>query len=247
VKQIDDAVGKGKAEFMKLDLASLSSVRTFVSDFKGKDFPALDVLINNAGVMWCPYTETEDGFELQIGTNHLGHFLLTLLLLDELKKNKNSRVVNVSSRASERPNYAKINFDDLNNTKSYAKMNSYGQSKLANVLFSEELSRKLKGTGITTYSLHPGAVSTELLRYMPFFLQWVFRPPIGYLFPLKTPVQGAQTTVFTAVAPNIEKYSGMYFADCKVKENPNPMAGDKEAAKKLWELSEKLVKEKFPQ
>jgi len=104
----------------------------------------------------------------------------------------------------------------------------------------------LKGTGITTYSVHPGAVATELGRYTNVVLKTLITPPIVYIFPIKSPVEGAQTTIYTAVAPNIEKYSGMYFADCQVKKNANPIAGDEEAGKRLWKMSEDMVKEKFP-
>ena len=148
--------------FVKLDLASLKSVRDF-SDRVLQDEVHIDILINNAGVMVPPYTKTEDGFELQIGVNHLAHFLLTNLLLERIKETPSSRIINVSSLAHRR---GKINFDDLQSEQSYSPMREYAQSKLANVLFTQSLAKRMKGTNATAYSLHPGAVRTELGRHI---------------------------------------------------------------------------------
>ena len=133
----------------ELDLSSLDSVRTFASNFL-KEEQRLDILINNAGVMACPKASTKDGFELQLGTNHLGHFLLTNLLLDRLKASTPSRVVNLSSLAHR---FGTINKRDLNSEKSYNQVTAYCQSKLANVLFTRELAKRLQGTGVTTYAV----------------------------------------------------------------------------------------------
>ena len=122
--------------------------------------------------MFPPYTKTEEGFEQQIGVNHLAHFLLTNLLLDRLKEAPSARIVNVSSRAHRR---GKINFDDLQSEKSYAKLQAYSQSKLANVLFTRSLAQRLKGTGVTTYSLHPGGINTELSRHINRFIVSLFK------------------------------------------------------------------------
>ena len=149
--------------FSKLDLASLKSVREFAERTLGEE-PRIDILINNAGVMAPPYTITEDGFELQFGINHLGHFLLTNLLLERIKEAPAGRIVNVSSRTHRR---GRINFDDLQSKGSYSRFYAYGQSKLANILFTQSLAKRLRGTNTTAYSLHPGGVKTELGRHFP--------------------------------------------------------------------------------
>ena len=148
--------------FSQVDLASLKSVRAFSARMLEEE-PHIDILINNAGVMDTPYTKTEDGFELQFGVNHLAHFLLTNLLLERLKEAPAARVVNVSSRAHKR---GEINFDDLMSERRYKPHGAYRQSKLANVLFTQALAKRLEETNVTTYSLHPGVVQTEIVRNM---------------------------------------------------------------------------------
>ncbi|XP_029952163.1 retinol dehydrogenase 13-like [Salarias fasciatus] len=220
-----------------LDLASLQSVREMAKDILASE-ERLDVLINNAGIMSCPQWKTEDGFEMQFGVNHLGHFLLTNCLLDLLKKSAPSRIVNVSSLAHER---GQIYFDDINQEKDYKPRKSYAQSKLANVLFTRELAKKLQGTGVTTYSLHPGVIRTELGRHfwptIPLWRRVVFTPLI-YL--IKTPTEGAQTTIYCAVEESLKDESGLYYSDCAPK-TAAPQALDDEAAKKLWDLSASMV------
>ena len=149
--------------FQQLNLASLTSVRQFAARIL-KEEPQLDILINNAAVMVCPYMKTEDGFEMQFGVNHLGHFLLTNLLLDRLKEAPAARIVNVSSRGY---TFGKINFEDLQSEQSYEPWSAYGRSKLANILFSRSLAKRLEGTNVTINSLHPGMVRTELGRHIP--------------------------------------------------------------------------------
>ncbi len=148
--------------FKQLDLASLSSVRRFASEVLREE-ERIDVLINNAGVMFTPHLLTEDGFEMQFGVNHLGHFLLTMLLLDRIKDTPNSRIVNVSSLAH-MPGY--LDFKDMMWEKNYSWMLAYCRSKLANIMFTNELARQLEGTGVTVYSLHPGSIRTELVRHV---------------------------------------------------------------------------------
>ena len=148
--------------FVQLDLASLQSVRDFSTKILEEE-AHIDLLINNAGVMIPPYTLTKDGFELQFGVNHLGHFLLTNLLLERIKESPSARIVNVSSSAHQR---GKINFDDLKSEHSYNAFGAYSQSKVANVLFTRQLAKRLEGTSVTTYSLHPGVISTELGRHV---------------------------------------------------------------------------------
>ncbi|XP_060655209.1 retinol dehydrogenase 13-like isoform X2 [Drosophila nasuta] len=227
--------------FRELDLASLDSVRKFVDEFK-KEQSKLDILINNAGIMHCPRMLTKEGFEMQLGVNHMGHFLLTNLLLDLLKKSSPSRIVNVSSLAHVN---GTINFDDLNSEKSYSPRKAYGQSKLANILFTRELAKRLEGTNVTVNALHPGVVETELIRHVPIFNNPIFgfliSPLIWLIF--KTPKNGAQTTLYAALDPDLNGVTGLYFSDCKPKE-VSAAAKDANAAKRLWEESEKWTKAK---
>lgn len=234
---IKNSTGSDKVLVKHLDLASLKSVRHFAKEIIEEE-RRLDILINNAGIMWCPHWKTEDGFEMQFGTNHLGHFLLTNLLLDLLKKSAPSRVVTVSSKAHER---GFMNFDDLNSEKEYDYKFAYAQSKLANVLFSRELSKRLKGTGVTTYSLHPGVIYTDLIRHGVKLntMFYVFdKLQLRYL--IKNPEDGAQTTLFCAIDESLAKETGKYYSDVAEK-TPSKEAQDDEAAKTLWEISEKMV------
>ncbi|XP_030650271.1 retinol dehydrogenase 12-like [Chanos chanos] len=229
--------GNGNVVVKKLDLASLQSVRDLARDVLQTE-DRLDILINNAGVMSCPKWKTEDGFEMQFGVNHLGHFLLTNCLLDLLKKSAPSRIVNVSSLAHER---GQIHFDDINLDKDYTPQKAYRQSKLANVLFTRELAKRLQGTGVTVYSLHPGVIRTELGRHfwpqLPLWKRVVFRPLVLLI---KSPWEGAQTTIHCAVEESLANESGYYYSDCKPKAVA-PQGADDETAKRLWELSASMV------
>ena len=243
----EKALEKAKAEssskdilLMHLDLSSLDSVRNFAKEFLSK-YSKLNILINNAGVMACPYMKTKDGFEMQIGTNHFGHFVLTNLLLKALANGAPARVVNVSSVGHWL--FGKMDFEDINYEKrSYSKMAAYGQSKLANVLFTRELHNKAKDHGITTYSLHPGYVLTELNRHDTFLL--LYNKIVGALYG-RTPVQGAQTTIYCAVEEGLEKHSGGYLSNCTLSTASADGRNDG-YAKKLWELSEQMTDTKFP-
>ena len=233
MKEIQQRSGNQNVFFEKLDLASLESVRTFADKILNSE-PRLDILINNAGVAACPYQKTEDGFEMQFGVNHLGHFLLTLLLLDRLKRSQPSRIINVSSQGHRS---GKIKFDDIHHEKSYSGWRAYVDSKLANVLFTRELSKRLEGTHVTVNALHPGVVFTEIARHYV-FSSIFFNPLFWYVG--KSPVQGAQTTIHCAVSEEMEGVSGKYLRDCHIAE-PSKGAQDDDAAKKLWEVSMKLV------
>ncbi|XP_068675242.1 retinol dehydrogenase 13-like [Montipora foliosa] len=228
--------GNSKVLVKELDLASLKSVRNFARDINETE-ERLDILINNAGIMRCPYWKTEDGFEMQLGVNHLGHFLLTNLLLDLLQRSQPSRIINVSSLAHTR---GKIRFDDLQSEKEYNPGQAYAQSKLANVLFTRELSKKLEDTDVIVASLHPGAVKTELGRHLSiaksFLASMLFAPLVWLIF--KTSWQGAQTSIHCAVSNDVE--SGLYYSDCKAKEVAE-QGKDDAVAKKLWEVSADLV------
>ncbi|XP_067840468.1 retinol dehydrogenase 14a [Heptranchias perlo] len=232
----EQAEGAGELLVRRLDLASLGSVRSFCQRIIEEE-PRLDVLINNAGIFQCPYMKTEDGFEMQFGVNHLGHFLLTNLLLDLLKRSAPSRIVVVSSKLYK---YGEINFDDLNSEKSYNKSFGYSRSKLANILFTRELAKHLEDTGVTANVLHPGIVRTNLGRHIniPLIGQPIFKMVSWALF--KTPEQGAQTSLYLATSPEVEGVSGEYFGDCK-QEELLPKAVDDAVAKKLWDVSERMV------
>lgn len=236
LNDVAEQSGSSKLVLKQLDLASLASVRAFAEDVTNTE-SKLHVLINNAGVMVpAELQKTQDGFEMQMGVNHLGHFLLTNLLLDLLKSSQPSRIVTVSSIAHAW--FAtSFNFDNMNGEKFYKKWDAYAQSKLANVMFTRELAKRLEGTGVTANSLHPGAVRTELQRHATTIenigMQFM------YLF-FKTPKEGAQTSIHLAVSEEVEGMTGLYFSDCKVKEASRG-AQDDVATKKLWEISAQLV------
>ena len=226
----------------RLDLASLKSVREFAEDVN-KNEARLDVLINNAGLFFMndkTLTRTEDGFETHMGVNHLGHFLLTNLLLDLLKKSAPSRIVVVSSVTHNLRGYTTtgFNFENMNGEIDYKSSAAYGQSKLANILFTRELARRLDGTGVTANSLHPGVIKTDIGRNLSRFQSITFH----YILPhfAKTSFEGAQTTIHLAVSEELDGVTRLYFADCKEKR-PGETALDDQAAKKLWEVSAKLV------
>ncbi|XP_077008269.1 retinol dehydrogenase 14 [Tamandua tetradactyla] len=226
----------GELVVKELDLASLRSVRAFCQEVLQEE-PRLDVLINNAGIFQCPYMKTEDGFEMQFGVNHLGHFLLTNLLLGLLKSSAPSRIVVVSSKLYK---YGEINFEDLNSEESYNKSFCYSRSKLANVLFTRELARRLEGTQVSANALHPGIVRTNLGRHirLPLLVKPLF-DLVSWAF-FKTPLEGAQTSVYLASSPDVEGVSGRYFGDCK-EEELLPKAMDESVARKLWDISEVMV------
>ncbi|XP_033932017.1 retinol dehydrogenase 14b [Pseudochaenichthys georgianus] len=227
---------QGEVVIKHLDLASLTSVRRFCEEIKEEE-SKVDVLINNAGLYQCPYTKTEDDFEMQLGVNHLGPVLLTHLLLDLLKSSAPSRIVVVSSKLYK---YGHINFDDLNSENNYNKAFCYSQSKLANLLFTLELARQLEGTGVTVNALTPGIVRTRLGRHVqiPFLAK-----PLFYLASLiffKSPLEGAQTPLYLACSPEVEGVSGKCFANC-AEEELMAKATDEQAAKKLWDISRRMV------
>ncbi len=227
---------------MPLDLASFASIRAFAADFLER-FDNLHVLINNAGLILSERTETEDGFETTFGVNHLGHFLLTHLLLDRIKASAPARIINVASRAH---SFARsgLDFDDLQLTSRYGGMKAYARSKLANIYFNRELARRLQGTGVTVNALHPGSLATGFGR------DGDVKGPFGWLFSLGRPFlrsseKGAQTSIYLASAPEVEGVTGNYFADSKETE-PTSIARDDEAARRLWEASEALVSQAGP-
>lgn len=207
-------------------------------------YPTIDFLINNAGVMYVPeYTLTRDGFEMQMGINHLGHFYLTSLLWSNLSKSKDLRIVNVSSLAhvlSPNMKKVKMDFDDFNSEKQYSAFMNYSKSKLANILFTKELATKLEKINPTArvVCLHPGAVRTELMRYIRTGLFGLVYPLIHpfYWLLTKNPKEGAQTTLYTIYESADKLVNGAYYSDCAVKE-PSGEATKKESQTRLWEIS----------
>jgi retinol dehydrogenase-12 len=226
----------GALEVMALDLASFASVRAFAAAFT----PArLDLLVNNAGVMAPPLGQTVDGFETQLATNHLGHFLLVKLLLDRLKAAAPARVVVVASAAHRRGTrdnlLATLETDRLYRRRKYRPMVAYGDSKLANILFTRALARRLEGSGVSPYCLHPGVIHTPLMKHLG--LAGTILGVVGRPF-LKTIAQGAATSVFAATAPELRpEHAGLYLADCN-EAQPWPAALDDDLGERLWSGSE---------
>lgn len=229
----------GTFEVMDLDLASFNSIRKFASDFKSRsDNPRIDLLVNNAGVMRCPFSKTEDGIEMQFGTNHVGHFLLTHLLLPLVEASE-GRIVNVSSIAQYRA-IDGITIDKMSNEETYDPSEAYGVSKLANIHFTRELARRLekKKSPVIVCALHPGGVMTDLGRHFsPFSIIFILFQAIGSMA-FRTPDQGAQTSLYCCLSKDIK--SGEYYSDC-APGTICEQARDEKAAKDLWVLSEKLT------
>jgi NAD(P)-dependent dehydrogenase (short-subunit alcohol dehydrogenase family) len=234
----------------KLELGSFASIRAFAERFLAKS-DTLDILINNAGVMACPHGKTEDGIELQFGTNHVGHFLLTNLIARTLAKG--ARVVSVSSLA----HFASpVVFDDIQFEKrDYKKWLAYGQSKTANALFAVGLNARLKERGVEAFSLHPGAIKTDLSRHQTEedLARSRMLQQSGRLS-LKTVAAGAATSVYAATAPELAGKGGAYLADCAISPISaeeggftvvRPYALDPAAAERLWAVSEEMVGQSF--
>lgn len=243
-KTIKGKTGNDDIVVKKLDLASLKSVREFCKDIN-EDEVKVDVLVNNAGVMRCPYFQTEDGFENHMAVNHFGNFLLTNLLKPSLFKAPSSRVIFVSSSLHR---FGKVNLDDLNSEEQYKKGKPYNDSKLINLLFAREFhNRYAKDGKLCVYSVHPGMVRTNLGRYTIFFNKYfkiLCFPLVAILYPLiitliKSATEGCQTVVYCAVAPELEGESDCYYGNC-TKELWSEPACDMEMARKIWDVSAKL-------
>ncbi|KAE9618291.1 hypothetical protein Lal_00047671 [Lupinus albus] len=247
-KDVKEAILKeipsAKVDAMELDLGSMDSVKKFASEFKSSGLP-LNILINNAGIMACPFALSKDNIELQFATNHIGHFLLTSLLLDTMKNTANTtkkegRIVNVSSEAHRFPYPEGIRFDKINDQSSYNNWRAYGQSKLANILHANELTRRLKedGVNITANSLHPGAILTNLFRHNAAVNGLI---NVFGRFVLKNVQQGAATTCYVALHPQVKGTSGKYFSDSN-ESKTTPHGTDADLAKRLWDFSINLIK-----
>ncbi len=247
-----------KVDTLACDLASLSSVRTAAAEANER-FGKIDLLINNAGVMACDQAQTADGFEMQFGTNHLGHFVLTNHLVPLLEKGEDARIVNLSSRGH---HFAPVDFGDPNfESRDYDKWVSYGQSKTANVLFAVGLENRLAEKGIHAYSLHPGGIMTNLGRHMSEQDMTNLMERIRKNAeasgqtpePFKTIPQGAATTCWAATADELQGAGGLYCENCHVadQDDESPSSGvrsyaiDPDNAERLWSISEEMVGETF--
>lgn len=236
VKEIKKSTKKENIFFLQLDLSSLESIRQFSKKFHELE-NKLNILILNHEVVGVSQSKTTDGFEMNIGVNHLGHFYLTYLLLDLLKNSTPSRIVVESSWAYK---FGSINKDDLMSENSYSRIKAYCHSKLSNLLFVNELSKKLVGTGVTINGTFPGVVISEIIRHLPDMprlnqaLQWMGSQIVN------TPKEGAQTTIFAAVCPDLENVSGKFYSNCKETRISDSVIND-EVSCWLWKKSEELV------
>jgi NAD(P)-dependent dehydrogenase (short-subunit alcohol dehydrogenase family) len=240
---------KADVTLQELDLGSLTSVRT-AAEALCSAYPRIDLLINNAGVMWTPKQLTEDGFEMQFGINHLGHFALTGLVLDHLLRVRGSRVVTISSVGHRIR--AAIHFDDLQWERRYDRVGAYGQSKLANLLFTYELQRRLAAKKAPTIAVaaHPGGSNTELVRNLPA----IFKPVVAVLSPLvfQSAAMGALPTLRAATDTGVE--GGQYYGPDGLGEqrghpkvvDSSAQSHDEELQRRLWTVSEELTGVKFP-
>jgi retinol dehydrogenase 14 len=233
VADIKAQSGNEHVNLLLADLSSQQEIRRLADELL-KRYPRIDVLINNAGAVNMRRGVTVDGIEMTFAVNHLAPFLLTNLLLDRLKASTPARIVTVSSDAS---TAGKIDFEDLGGERGYKGWRAYSQSKLANILFSNELARRLDGSGVTANAVHPGTVSTGFGKNNRGWLRWGIT--LAGPFMLK-PEQGAQTVVYVASSPTLEGVTGKYFAKSK-EAAPPPAARDEAVARKLWDVSAQMT------
>lgn len=228
--EIKTKSANNSVELMICDLSSQAQIRKLVEEFKQKH-KRLDVLVNNAGVILTRRRVTEDGLESTFAINHLAYFLLTNLLLDLIIQSAPARIVNVSSTVHKS---ATIDFDDLQSERSYSAMRAYGQSKLANVLFTYELARRLESTRVTVNCLHPGVIATNIFRDISGVVGAAAK-----LF-LKNPRRGAETSIYLATSAEVEGVTGKYFDDRRAVRSSTE-SYDEAIAEKLWQVSEQLT------
>ncbi|KAI8150269.1 hypothetical protein BJV82DRAFT_573441 [Fennellomyces sp. T-0311] len=247
VEEIKAATGNDKVEFMKLDLLSLEAVKAFAEEFKSKH-KQLHILMNNAGVMACPFGLSKDGIETQFATNHVAHYYLTIQLLPLLEESIPSRIVNVSSAAHNATSIRTVSLDKASDEKSYNRAIQYGFTKACNILFSRELSKRLEVKGVKDIyvnSLHPGSVQSDLYRHLFFgigFLEKFYNT----IFNITTE-NGALTQLYLATSPEVEEkhIKGKYYVPYAVPGNPNAYSSSEKNAASLWEFTENLLKEKI--
>jgi retinol dehydrogenase-14 len=228
------AAGGGRVDVFVADLSSRSEVRRLADEVLQR-LSRIDVLVNNVGGYWNTRHVTADGLERTFALNHLAPFLLTNLLLDRLQQSAPARVVTVSSNAQA---MGRIDLDDLQGRRSYSGARAYDQSKLANVLFTYELARRLQGSAVTANALHPGVVSTAFGAEDPGRLQRLFLPVMRPF--MKAPAQGAATSIHVASAPGLEQVTGRYFANSRPQRS-SKRSYDEAAAARLWQVSADLV------
>lgn len=234
VERIQQGTGNPAVEYFAADLSSQEQVRRLAEDVLRK-LERLDVLVNNAGGLFMRRRESVDGMEMTWALNHLSYFMVTLLLLDCLKSSAPARVVNVSSDAH---HGAKINFEDLQGRKRYAGYQAYGQSKLANILFTYELARRLEGTGVTANALHPGFVATSFAKNNgPLYALGM--TVIHRIFAI-SPEEGARTTVYLAASPEVEGITGQFFVKRRAVRS-DPASYDQKTAARLWQVSAQMT------
>jgi retinol dehydrogenase-14 len=233
--EIAAATGNPAVDAFAADMSSQAEVRRLAREVLAA-YPRLDVLINNVGGFWATRRVTPDGLEHTFAVNHLAGFLLTDLLLDRLKASAPARIVTVSSNVQAK---GKINFDDLQGEAAYSGPQAYNQSKLANVMFTYELARRLEGSGVTATVLHPGVVRTGFAAEDPSAMWKVLLPMIGPL--LKTPEEGAATSIYLASSPQVKGLTGAYFANGKPKTS-SKSSHDETAAARLWQISVDLIR-----
>jgi NAD(P)-dependent dehydrogenase (short-subunit alcohol dehydrogenase family) len=229
-------VPDARTSTVSLDLTALAGVRDAANAIRDIA-PAIHVLMNNAGVMFTPFGRTRDGFELQMGTNHFGHFELTRILVPQLAAAGGARIVTLTSGGHV---MGDVDFDDPNwESREYDKFVAYGASKTANILHANEADRRLRGLGIRAYAVHPGTVATSLARHMSRSDFSALRKQAGFL-DFVMPEHGAATQVWAAVSPELVDRGGLYLEDCGVSEAAAPYARDEQRAADWWNLSEKL-------
>jgi NAD(P)-dependent dehydrogenase (short-subunit alcohol dehydrogenase family) len=235
VQEVKQRSGSSAVESLTCDFSSQAQIRRLAKEFRARH-DRLHILVNNAGAVFAKRTLTEDGIESTFALNHLGYFLITQLLLDLLIQSAPARVVNVASAA----HYGgSMQFEDLGFERGYRIMRAYARSKLANILFTRELARRLEGTGVSVNSLHPGAVATGIWNGAP---GWI-RPMLNLAARLLmlTPAQGAEGILYLATSPEVEGKTGLYF-EKNISKSPSPLARDDVLATRLWERSSELVK-----
>ena len=233
-EEIKTRTGNPAVSYLVGDLSTQADVRRMAGEFK-QQFSRLDVLVNNAGAFFMSRRESADGIEMTFALNHLAYFLLTNLLLDTLIASAPARIVSVSSMA----HYgAQLNFADLENKKGYSGWRAYGQSKLANILFTKELARRLDRKGVTANALHPGFVASRFAMNN----LGILKGPYALIQKLIaiSPDAGAQTSIFLASSPQVQGVTGQYF-DKKQAVEPSPAARDEAAAAKLWDISARMT------
>ena len=233
-KAISDATATASVQFIACDLSSMQSVRAAATEFR-RNYARLDVLVNNAGVSPSRRRESADGYEYTLALNHLGHFLLTNLLLDLLRHAAPSRIINVSSSIYKQ---ARLDFDDLQLRRKFSAMRAYANSKLANVLFTVELARRLADSGVTVNAMTPGLTKTNIGQDEGWF--YAFSKRLADFFGGKTPEQGADTLVWLASSLEVAGVTGQYFQNRRAAPL-SPAAQDRDLAAKLWHISEELT------